>query len=164
MRAFADSQTSGNNWSPVEAGGMLHQEQQRVPTFPQVTGRSFFDALEKQMLDFTVQHQAMLADVRRHFVLPPDPNPVTSFLSAHRAIPQILLEAMGPLRTCFGADAVFHLRTLTDESGSQTLYAVVMWPGSLRDVRAGLARFDDDWWTAHSHQASGHLTFTYELI
>jgi hypothetical protein len=56
------------------------------------------------------------------------------------------------------------LRAPIDESGSQTLYVVAMWPGNVRDVRQALARFDDAWWIAHSRQASGHLAFTYELV
>ena len=63
-----------------------------------------------------------------------------------------------------GGNAVFNLRAPIDEAGSQTLYAVAMWPGKLQDVRDALAKFDDEWWMARARQAAGYLTFTYELV
>jgi hypothetical protein len=36
--------------------------------------------------------------------------------------------------------------------------------GSVRDVRVALDHFDERWWIANSHQASGDLAFTYELV
>jgi hypothetical protein len=31
-------------------------------------------------------------------------------------------------------------------------------------VRNALAKFDADWWIPRARQASGYLTFTYELV
>lgn len=124
---------------------------------------AIFEGLEKQMAEFAAEHVAGLNDLRKHFVLPADLS-VLNFLSGHRIIPQMLLQAAPHLRNYFGARAVFNLRAPIDESGSQTLYAVVMWPGNVRDVRQALARFDDAWWIANSRRASGYLAFTYELV
>ena len=107
--------------------------------------------------------QLALDEVRRHFGMLED-SPVTTFLLEHPALSSILLDAVAPLRKCFGADCVFNLRAPFDESGSQTLYAVAMWPGSTQHVRKALAEFDDGWWISHSQSASGYLTFTYELV
>jgi hypothetical protein len=74
------------------------------------------------------------------------------------------LEAIPALKTCFGPQAVFALRAPIDDSGSQTLYAVAIWPGSMREVREALEKFDETWWIQHSQKASGYLTFTYELV
>jgi len=115
------------------------------------------------MSTFVAEHKAVLRDVRRHFVLPADSSVVT-FLAEHPNLTQVLLEAAPKLRAFFGAETVINLRAPIDDSGSQTLYAVVMWPGKVRDVRDALARFDDAWWIARSRQASGYLTFTYELV
>jgi len=115
------------------------------------------------MSTFVAEHQTVLKDVRRHFVLPADSS-VATFLTAHPALAQILLEAAPQLRAAFGAETLVNLRVPIDDSGSQSLYAVVMWPGQVRDVRDDLARFDDAWWIARSRQASGYLTFTYELV
>jgi hypothetical protein len=104
-----------------------------------------------------------LNDVRKHYVLPADPS-VIDFLADHRAIPQLLLAAAPQIKGYFGRNAVFNLRAPLDEAGSRTLYAVVMWPGKLRDVRDALARFDDEWWMARARQAGGYLIFTYELV
>ena len=117
---------------------------------------------EKQMLELAEQNSA-LNDLQRSFVLPTDSS-VSRFLSEHRTISQILLESVAHLKTCFSVDSLFHLRAPIDESGSQTLYAVIKWPGTLEDVRRALDRFDDTWWLAHSRQSSGYLCFTYELV
>jgi len=115
------------------------------------------------MAEFDAQHQAVLNDVRKLYVLPADES-VRNFLTEHRAIPNILLEAAPQLKACFGGNAVFNLRAPIDEAGSRTLYAVAMWPGKLRDVRDALARFDNDWWMVRAGQTAGYLTFTYELV
>ena len=102
-------------------------------------------------------------EVGKHFVLPDDSS-VATFLAEHRSLPQILLAAVAPLRASFGAQTTFCLRAPIDESGWRTLYAVAMWPGKVRDARTALAKFDDGWWIAQSRQASGYLTFAYELV
>ena len=107
--------------------------------------------------------QLAVDEVRRHFGMLED-SPVTTFLLEHPALSSILLDAVAPLRKCFGADCLFNLRAPFDESGSQTLYAVAMWPGSTQGVRTAFAAFDDTWWVAHSQPASGYLVFTYELV
>ncbi len=109
------------------------------------------------------EHEAAIEDVRREFMLPSDASVVT-FLSEHRTIPQILLEAATFLKGSFGADTIFSLRAPVDESGSRTLYAVAIWSGSMQEVRTAIARFDDAWWVANARRASGYLNFTYELV
>ena len=161
---YQERQTSGNRWL-VPATIMPHHADQRPPFLPK--SKQGLDLLandKKQMAEFAAEYEATLNEVRRYFVLPADPAQVLTFLSGHRTIPQILLQAATPLRACFGADAVFSLRAPIDESGSQSLYAVVMWPGNLQDVRQALETFDDTWWLAQSRQASGYITFTYELV
>jgi len=126
-------------------------------------GDSLIDYLEDQMTAAAVEHEAVLNDLLLSFVMPTDSS-VTTFLTEHRSIPQILLESVPHLKTCFGSGTVFALRAPIDDSGSRTLYAVVIWPGKVRGEREALEQFDDSWWIAHSRQASGHLTFTYELV
>lgn len=141
-----------------------YQQQSSGIPWPEPRQRpAIFDGLETQIAEFAAQHEALLAEVRRQYVLPADSSVVT-FLTKHRALPPILLEAAPELRACFGAEAVFTLRAPIDDSGSQTLYAVAMWPGNVRDVRDALEKFDDTWWIEHSQPASGYLTFTYELV
>jgi len=115
------------------------------------------------LVTIAADSEATFEEVRKHFVLPNDSS-VATFLREHRSLPQILVEAVAPLKACFGMQTVFGLRAPIDEAGSRTLYAVAMWPGKARDARNALARFDDDWWIAQSRQASGYLTFTYELV
>jgi hypothetical protein len=164
VNAYQEVQSSGIHW-PARTAGLLYQPLQAAPAGwpePRQHG-AVFEGLERQMADFAVDEAAALAEVRRYFVLPADAS-VSTFLSGHRAITQILLEAAVQLRACFAPTAVFNLRAPIDESGSQTLYVVAMWPGSLQDVRRALATFDDTWWFAHSRRALGYLAFTYELV
>lgn len=102
-------------------------------------------------------------ELKRHFVLPDD-STVNAFLDQHSGMAQILLEAVTPLRLNFGPEAIFTLQAPIDESGDQTLYASVLWPGSLQAVRAALDQFDRTWWISRSRLAAGDLVFTYELV
>jgi len=103
------------------------------------------------------------AELKKFFVLSGDAS-VRNFLFERRSLPQLLLEAVSELKTCFGPETIFQLWAPTDGFGSQTLYAVAVWPGAAADVRRALKEFDEGWWLQRSHQASGYLTFTYELV
>ena len=163
MNANQQIQSPGIHW-PVRTPGLLYQPFQSVPRWPEPQQpASPFEDLERQMAEFSARHDALLCEVRRRYVLPKDSS-VKTFLIEHRTLLPILLEAVPQLKACFGAQAVFSLRAPIDDSGSQTLYSVVIWPGNVREVREALARFDDTWWIQHSREASGYLTFTYELV
>jgi hypothetical protein len=164
MNAYQEPQTSGNLWPPPVPVFMLDQPLHQAPVRAKpIEGNTIFDDFEKQMAAYTAEHDAMIREMLLHFVMPTDSS-VTKFLSEHRSIAPLLLQAVPHLESCFGADAVFNLRAPTDESGSRTLYSVAMWPGKAQDVRNALAKFDRDWWMSHAGQAAGLLTFTYELI
>lgn len=162
-----------NAYQEVQSSGILWPNRTLAPlyrSFQEVTCRSeprhntvLFADLEKQMVDPTIQQEGVLNEVRRYYVLPADSS-VSTFLTEHRVMPEILLGASQPLRACFGSETVFNLRAPIDESGSRTLYVVAMWPGKLQDVRRALAKFDADWWMPRARQAAGYLTFTYELV
>jgi hypothetical protein len=163
VNAYQQLQSSGIHW-PDHTPALLYQPVQAPPQLPEPRQRgAIFEGREKQMAEFAAQHEAVLNDVRKHYVFPADSS-VSNFLTEHRGIPQILLGAVLHLRACFGADAVFDLRAPVDEAGSRTLYVVTMWPGKSQDVRDALAKFDNDWWMARAGQAAGYLTFTYELV
>jgi hypothetical protein len=163
VNAYQEFQSSGIDWQGCPAA-LLYQPFQATPRWPEPRQRAaIFEGFEKQMAEFAAQYEAVLNDVRKHYVLPADTS-VRDFMTEHRAIPQILLEAMPQLKAYFGGNAVFNLRAPIDEAGSRTLYAVAMWSGELRDVREALAKFDNDWWMARAGQAAGYLTFTYELV
>jgi hypothetical protein len=163
MNARGELQTSGNSSVQTTPFVFYYDVLDRLGLANRPPQRTIFVDLERQMRDFQAEHDSALQDVRRNYVLPPDTSVVT-FLSEHRTLPQILLEAAAHLRDSFGAGIVFKLRAPIDESGSSILYAVAMCPGPVADVRAALDRFDEDWWIAHSPQAGGRLSFTYELL
>jgi len=162
MNAYQEVQTSGNSWVPP-ACNVQYTSTQESPTLPAPQPyAAIFNSLERQMSAFAIEHEAFLQEIRKHFVMPAGYS-VTTFLTEHRSLPQTLLEAAGHLKECFGADAVFRLRTTVDELGSRTLEAAVVWPGGVGDVRTALAKFDD-WWLAQLRPGAGYLTFTYELV
>jgi hypothetical protein len=162
VNAYQELQDSGIHW-PDQLPAGLCQPFQVASRWPEPQqNAAVFEDLEKQMAEFAAQHDAILSEVRKHYVRAGDAS-VRDFLAEHRAIPQLLLEAAPHLKSYFG-NAVFNLRAPIDEAGSRTLYAIAMWPGKLQDVRDALARFDNDWWMARAGQAAGYLTFTYELV
>lgn len=171
MNVLPGSQTSGNDWSkPLpETFYDAFQDGPTIPPpkspgliFEQISQR-LQEQLEQQMAQFDADHEAVVTELQRSYVLLNDQS-VRKFFKTHRTAPQLLIEAVSHLRRHFGNGTVFNLRTTVDEYGAQTLYAVAMWPGAVADVRNALAHFDDEWWIANSRQASGDVTFTYELV
>lgn len=162
MNAYQEEQTSGIQW-PMAAALFLYQPFQEAPRGERPEQPpAVFEDLERQMAEFAAEQEAMLNDLRKHYVLPSDSS-VADFLAEHRAIPQILLSAGPHLKECFGNGTIFKLRVPLDDSGSRTLYTVAMWPGPSENVRRALAKFDQEWWMERAGQGAGYLTFTYEL-
>ena len=104
----------------------------------------------------------VIEEVLRHYLA--TDSAVISFLWMHRPIAYVLLDAVPSLLQCFGTRALLKLKAPFDESGTQMLYAVVAWPGDIREVRDALTRFDDEWWLSRVQSAAGQLTYTYELV
>src|SRR5271170_3481559 len=97
MNACQEGQVSGNQW-PQYDSAMLHQAGRMASVLPEVPQSSAILAgLEKQMGDFAAEHEAALLEVRKNYVLPPDSS-VATFLTEHRTIPSLLLEAAPQLR------------------------------------------------------------------
>ncbi len=166
MNLLADvQQTSNINWRFIETAMRAHRTpRSSAVDVPKLFQQSHsFDFFERQMQEAADQHQADISALRKSFIFQTDAA-VASFLYDHRSIPQLLLEAVPHLHRCFGADKIPSLRIDSDEAGSRILYAVVPWECSVREARVALNSFDDQWWMAHAFQASGRLTFTYELI
>ncbi len=164
MNGVLDNQTSGNDWGvPIHA--MLHEGVQGVPAATSKAPArqpSFLRDIERQMGQFETDYQAALAEVRKLYVLAADAS-VLEFLNDHRAVPQLLIDAVPYLRKHFG-NTVFVLRSTSDEYGWENLYADAMWPGDARDALQRLDQFEDEWWIANCRPARGALTFTYRLV
>jgi hypothetical protein len=163
MNAYQESQTPGIEW-PESRQALVYQPFRETPPWRKPRQRAaILEDYEQQMADFAAEHGTALDDLRKHYVFPADPS-VMGFLTEHRILAQLLLEAAPKLEKYFGPTAVFNLRAPIDEAGSRMLYAVAIWPGPLQDVRNALERFDHEWWLARAGQAGGNLTFTYELV
>jgi hypothetical protein len=171
MSQLSYSQVSGNDWTPPPSE-MLYQLIQNVswapaskpqPRIDEQYAQQIQEQLEQQMAQFEADHEAAVTELQRSYVFLND-REIRRFLKSHRTAPQLLIEAAPHLRQYFGAGTVFNLRATIDEFGAQTLYAVILWPGDVRDARTSLDHFDEQWWIANSRQASGDITFTYELV
>ena len=161
MNAYQERQDAGIHWSNL-ASAQSYQYVQPVPRWPAAQHQAEAIGLEKQMADFCTQNEAVLREVKKFYA--PMDSSVQAFLAGHRTLPGILLEAMPAMRCCFGSSAVVNLRVPIDDAGARTMYAVVMWPGKLKEAREALAKFDDEWWMARARQTGGLLVFTYELV
>ena len=164
MNVYQQSQVPGIQWAnPLP--GSLYQPDQSEPSGPRRLERQpdFLRSLELQMQLYAREHEAILEKVRESYILDPEPL-VRDLLNEHRAVPHILLEAAHYLKASFGDNAVLVLRTSIPETGPRTLYAVVMWTGSISHVRQALDDFDNQWWLSRAALANGHLFFTYELV
>lgn len=157
-----DLQTSGNNWAVVTPD-MLAQAAARSKPIDLRRRPRLFETLEQEMAVFAAEHELNLREVQRNYVVN-DGASVLNFLTQHRTIPQLVLEGIPHLKQCFGDEASFSLRLVSEDSDLATLFGVVMWRGCVADAKAALARFDEAWWLGHVRQASGHLVFTYELV
>jgi hypothetical protein len=164
-------QVSGNDWTAPPPEMLYQLVQDLAPIHPpnpqpridEQYAQRIQEQIERQMAQFEADHEAAVTELHRSYVFLND-HAIRSFFKSHRTAPQLLLEAAPHLRQNFGAGAVFKLRAMIDEYGAQTLYAVAVWPGDVRDVRIALEQFDEQWWIANSRHASGDLTFTYELV
>jgi len=154
------AQTSGNDWGRGHAG--MHGDLQESVDSPEPRQQLVaFARLEAQMARFEADHQALIDEVRRQYVMPVDSS-VEELFQRYRVLPQLLIEAGSYLRRYFG-ETVFALRSTSDDYGWQTLYVDAIWPGKPNDAMAAIDAFEDAWWIVNSHR-SGSLTFTYRLV
>ena len=153
MNVYSVTQTSGNNSMFYARTATVHGRD---------NGVILFDGLERQMAEFDARSDILLDEVARNFVMPAY-SVVREILNEHKILPEILVEGVPYLKRFFGVDSIVTLRISVDTTGSPMLYAVVMWSGSIREVREALEQFDRSWWLARSWQAAGYLVFTYVL-
>jgi hypothetical protein len=155
-------QTSGNEWGSPPSARVYYRAQSVPEEQKQRMQLAEFADLEAQMNHFEEQHEKLIAEIRREYVIPSDAS-VLDFLRRHRQIAQVLVEALPHLRRFF-ANTVFSLRTKADESGWQMLYVSAIWPEEPGAALAALDRFDDAWWIANSYPSGNSITFTYKLV
>ncbi len=80
------------------------------------------------------------------------------------AVRSILRLAVPELHASFGADKVFNLEVSRDEDGSEMLYAIAVWPGSVQTAVLALRRFEEGWWLDQMAPGITNLAFTYEIV
>ena len=109
-----------------------------------------------------VREDLVLKELKQLYVFE-DPSAVGAFIGRNR-FRELLIEARDPLNAAFGETAVRKLRLVEDDEGYVTLFCLVLVPGELEEARRALNSFDEAWWLARSHEASGKLNFDFELI
>jgi hypothetical protein len=86
---------------------------------------------------------------------------ISHFFSSHRTAAAVLSGALPELKKSFGDDVVFNLEALSEDDGSTSLYAIVVWRGPAECAETALEDFDERWWLNQTPHPG--LTFTYEL-
>ena len=109
------------------------------------------------------QNQDLLNGLRSVYVFE-DATKVLPFLEDHPSVPHFLLEAVPFLKRSFGDSAILQLQIPPDEDVPLTICAVALWDGTVEDAAAALKRFDDSWWNANGHKASGKIVIDYQLV
>lgn len=104
----------------------------------------------------------MLGEIRESYVLT-SVSAVERYLGSRPAVSEALIEALPRLKRCFGS-ATLAIRMHGEEDGTESLYAMALWPGAVQDARAATERFDNDWWLAKCASSSDCVVFTYELV
>ncbi len=89
---------------------------------------------------------------------------VTDFLVSHSTIRTLLKDAVPQLRATFGADRIFNLEVARDEDGSETMYAVAIWPEDVGRASEALHKFLENWWLRRMNAATSDLAFIYKLV
>jgi hypothetical protein len=156
------NQTSGENWDqPVYV--MLHERMQTGSSQPPISQDSIFENLENQMVQQESEFTDTLAKLRHEFIFS-NVAPVQSFLTTHRALASILIEAVDYLKDCFGQDTPLALEIVSEEGPARAIYALALWKKDRAEARAALNRFDEIWWMRNLKKAGGRIVFDYELI
>ncbi len=106
------------------------------------------------------QLQADLSELKAEYIFRNE-NAIASFIASHRASAAILTRAIPQLKKFFGENVVFSLQAVSDDDGSTSLYAIVVWRGPAEGAESALEDFDECWWLNQHPQSE--LTFTYEL-
>lgn len=75
------------------------------------------------------------------------------------AILPVLIDAIEPLRQCFGKDKRLQLSNF-----GGTLAVCVLWPGAPTSANQALEKFDETWLYKNFDRMKGDITFTYELV
>jgi hypothetical protein len=106
------------------------------------------------------QAAAELQQLRSKYVFR-NSSDIAQFLSDHRGAGATLIGALEQLQESFGPDVILNLEATREDDESLSLYAIVVWRGTVEGAERALEDFDERWWLNQAPQ--GRLTFTYEL-
>lgn len=149
-----------------QQGGLTTwSDQQSVPKPPKTEGRNLFYISESRafLQNNQVALDQDLTNLKKSYGFPANDS-VATFLANHRAISSVLLSAVPHLKEYFGADSIVNLEVSTDDDGSQTLYAVVVWHNTVPTAAQALENFSENWWLDHMTASTADLAFTYEIF
>jgi hypothetical protein len=124
---------------------------------------SVFGNLERQLAQQESEFADAIAKLRSDFIFS-NTGSVQAFLSTHRALASILLEAVDYLKDCFGPDTPLMLEIASDDGPARAIYALALWKKDRAESRAALKKFDEIWWMNNLRKAGGRIVFDYELL
>ena len=103
MNASQELQSSGINW-PDRSLTAVYEPFQLAAGQPETrSGSAAFESGRNS--EFAAQNESVLDELRKYYVFPADSS-VRDFLTVHRTVPQILLEAAPQLIRCFGGNTI----------------------------------------------------------
>lgn len=118
---------------------------------------------DNEIAQIRSENESLLNKLLSQYVFE-DGTKVRTFLEDHPSVPHFLFEALPFLKKSFGDNAILQLQIPPDEDGPFTIYAVAIWEDTVEAARNALKNFDDSWWIANGHKASGKVVVDYQLV
>lgn len=169
-RVNSSIDTGNSNYSAglfaTFAGRSIDAGRSVVPAQETLAATSLFsDALngfEQEMKRFTAEQARDFERLKREYVFE-DPAATENFLTKHRSLVEVLIDAVPHMRRCFGGEITLKIRVVFEDAGPTTVSAVALWEGTLNSATESLAQFDESWWLDNVKRARGRIVFDYEL-
>jgi hypothetical protein len=106
---------------------------------------------------------AQLRTLQQHYTILDGDKLIIELLEGEPTLFNLLVEAVQPLQTAFGATRLFQIRAQHSDDDALLRVAVRV-PADYRDDPERVLRsFDRDWWLDNCQRSGGALVFDYEI-
>ena len=144
------------NWSDQSAAVRKPAQSQERNSYNLTVPHTYYDEARDALND-------QIAHFKREYGFS-DAEVVTDFLFRHRTIRTVLRDAIPQLRATFGTDTIFNLEVSKDDEGSETIYAIAVWPADMQSASEALHDFFENWWLQRMNPSTSDLAFAYKLV
>ena len=101
-------------------------------------------------------------ELNSRFIVTTNHRETLRFIEAND-LTHVLLDSVKHVNAAFGESSLKTLALVEDDEGFQSLFCLVIFPGTLQDARTALKSFDNAWWLQHARQFGSKLNFDFEL-